>query len=328
MVFHPCFAIEEFKRIQRELLTGLRAESVEPGIIAQRHFYVALAGRQHPAGRFHTEKTVGGIRLNDINAFYKSNIVPHGSIIAIAGKFDPSVFMQKYRTRLEQWSGTDTAMMTPAVSVPVADPVYRLIDKPDLTQATVMIGHAAPGERDQERNCIALANYILGGGNFSSRLMTRIRSRDGKTYGINSQIVALHHFGFFSISTSTQNGQIAEVIRGIIDTLRDLVNSGVTSEELDKARKFAIGNLAFQLEGVGNVAEKLLWLRLYGRAESYVEQFDTMLNEITVESVNRSACRVFNPDKLSIIIVGRKTEIQQQIKSIGDFSSFHFRDMV
>jgi zinc protease len=184
------------------------------------------------------------------------------------------------------------------------------------------------GEFSPDRNNIALANYVFGAGNFSSRLMTRIRSKVGRTYGISSQVAAERFFGAFTISTSTQNGQLALMVDAILEEFRDFCKNGITEDELEKAKRFAIGNMAFQLEGIGNVAEKLLWLRFYDYLNSFVEQFDQMINKITIDSVNASIKSLYSPEKLIVIAVGKKSEIADQLKKIGNFTPFHFRDKV
>ena len=143
---------------------------------------------------------------------------------------------------------------------------------------------------------MALANYILGAGNFSSRLMTRIRSLSGKTYGISSQLVTSKYFGAFLISTTTLSATVSEMLKMIREIYGDFCSNGITEEELERAKRFAIGNMAFQLEGICSIAEKLLWLRFYDRPNSYIEEFDAMINRISVEDVNNSIRECFSPE--------------------------------
>jgi zinc protease len=156
--------------------------------------------------------------------------------------------------------------------------------------------------------------------------MSRIRSADGRTYGISSQIASERYFGAFLIQTSTQNSQVSTVIRSILDAYREFVENGVEQQELENAKKFAIGNMAFQLEGIGNIAEKLLWLRFYDRADSYIENFDSMINRITLEGINETIRTCFFPENVIIAVAGCKAQIYKQLKEFGPVSVFHYRD--
>lgn len=326
MIMKPGLDSGEFSRLQKEMFTSLQAETIDQNVIANRHFYSEIAGKSHPAGRFHTLESVKKIKLSDVKKFYDEYFSPEGTILAVAGKFDINQFKSRWLPVLENWDKKRTSKLCTADEVAVSGRSIRLIDKPELTQTTLIMGHHAPGELNPHKNEIALANYILGAGNFSSRLMSRIRSFGGKTYGISSQITSERKFGTFTISTSTQNNQLGEVLKSILDEYTKFCSEGVTEEELEKAARFAIGNLAFQLEGIGNVAEKLLWLRFYDRPNSYIENFEQMINMITLDSINKVIKNHFSPDSMIIVAVGRKKEINDQMMQFGDVKQFHFRD--
>jgi predicted Zn-dependent peptidase len=72
----------------------------------------------------------------------------------------------------------------------------------------------------------------------------------------------------------------------------------------------------------------MLWLRFTTGANSYIEEFDAMINRISVEDVNNSIRECFSPEKLITVIVGRKKEILPQLKSSVDVRNFHFREKI
>ena len=111
-----------------------------------------------------------------------------------------------------------------------------------------------------------------------------------------------------------------------MDALKEFCENGVEQKELENAKQFAIGNMAFQLEGIGNIAEKLLWLRFYDRANSYIEKFDEMINSISLEAVNETIRTCFFPENLIVVVVGRKAQISKQLKELGPLTSYHYRD--
>ena len=54
-----------------------------------------------------------------------------------------------------------------------------IVDKPDLTQTTILLGHRGLRHADPMWFPATLMNYVLGGSDFSSRLMTEVRSKRG-----------------------------------------------------------------------------------------------------------------------------------------------------
>jgi zinc protease len=329
MVSQPRFAPEEYARLLREMSTSLQAETVDTASIATRHFYRELAGSGHPAGRLETTATLRKITIEEVKGFFTDYFVPQGSICVIAGDFDLVPFKRFIVEQFLFWKRADFKKAEIAKPLPPRDAktdIFRFIDKPDVTQVSLAIGHASPGERCPDKNALLLANHIFGGGNFSSRLMTRIRTADGKTYGISSQLLSETEFGTFLITTSTRSAELKGVLTSIFEEYRRFCGEGVTPEELEKAKQFAIGNMAFQLEGIGNIVDKLLWLRFYGRENRYIEHFEELIGAIDVAAVNNAIKRHLSPESLVIVAVGRKTEVLPHLESFGAVKRFHFRD--
>jgi zinc protease len=326
MISEPRMEQREFAMLQQEMITALKAEISEPGVLVNRHFYRELAGDEHPAGRFYSIRSLRNITIEKVKSFYNDYFSPKRAVLVVAGKFDPHKFKEQNFSFLTEFNNTNNVSSVVASMVVQPRRVVRLIDKPALTQSSIIIGHNAPGEIYPRKPELILANYIFGGGSFSSRLMSRIRSADGRTYGISSQIASERYFGAFLIQTSTQNSQVSTVIRSILDAYREFVENGVEQQELENAKKFAIGNMAFQLEGIGNIAEKLLWLRFYDRADSYIENFDSMINRITLEGINETIRTCFFPENVIIAVAGCKAQIYKQLKEFGPVSVFHYRD--
>jgi zinc protease len=325
MICTPRFDIRELDRLKKEMLTAMMAETSDPNTLANRHFFSHLCGRNHPAGRLHTVNSVKHIRMEHIREYYGSLISPKNSLLIIAGDCGNDTGTE-LAGLFSSWNTNKNP--EPFISGPVdtiKETVIKIVDKSDITQTYFMIGHPAPGELIPARNALALANYCLGGGNFSSRLMESIRSSQGKTYGISSQIMTNRNCGIFYISTATQSSQTAEVLHTIIDVYKKFCNNGMSGAELDKAKEFVIGNMAFQLEGIGNVTDKLLWLNLYERDISYIEHFDEIVSSITIDDVNSAIRSSLASEYFSIVAVGRKDIISRQLADFGRLVCVNYR---
>jgi len=330
MISGPRFAKEEFARLRQEMITGLQAETADTSLIALRHFYSALAGKEHPAGRFQSVQSLKTITIAEVKEFFSDYFSPINALCVVAGDYDRELLKQFVTGQFSPWEHAfgKKAVIAPSLQHDRGRAMVRIVNKPDVTQTSLAIGHASPGEKCPEKNALLLANHIFGGGNFSSRLMARIRSAGGKTYGIASQLLSETDFGAFMISTATQNSQLGEVLTSIFEEYRRFCKDGVTAEELEKARKFAVGNMAFQLEGIGAVVDKLLWLRFYGRPRAYIERFEEIISSIDVVAVNSAIHMHMSPENLVIAAVGKTAEIHDQLKPFGNIKNYHFRDKV
>src|SRR5271157_2993953 len=328
MICSPGFLPKELTRIKREMVTGLKAELADPASIANRHFGGVLCGTGHPVGRVQTVRSVGRLGIRRVREWYNSFVSPQSGLLVVAGDFSADAMLSTLKGLFGPWKKGRSNEPVVAGPIPaLAANRIRLVDKKDLTQVSLILGHSSVSELDPLRNEVALANYVLGGGNFSSRLMAHIRSREGKTYGISSQLSCSRRYGIFSIATSTQNSQAKEMLASIIDVYRTFGDKGVTQEELNKAKQFVMGNMAFQLEGIVNVAEKILWLKQFGRDLSYIEQFNDRIASITLESVNRAIGEHLSSKAFAVVGVGRKEEIGSVLAELGTVETVNFRSL-
>jgi zinc protease len=327
MLRDPGFRNKELVRLKREMTTGLQAETADPMSIANRHFTALLCGNVHPAGRVQTIPSVKHIALAHVKSFYDTFVAPESGVFVVAGDFDPERMLAEIRTLCSPWTARrKTSPVIGGPLTPLSSTAVRLVDKPDLSQVSLILGHPVAGELDLRRNELALANYVIGGGNFSSRLMAHIRSKEGKTYGISSQISCNSNFGVFTIATTTQNSQAAGMLASIMTVYRDVADRGITADELTKAKQFAAGNMAFQLEGIVNVADKILWLRQYSRDVSYIENFNEMIASISLESVNAAVGASLSSRYFAIVAVGKKKAVHAMLSEYGAVHTVGFRD--
>lgn len=330
MIIKPALDKKEFGIIKKELLTGFKAELSSPSVLAASHFNAELFGRDHAAGRIKSIKSIKAISLKNIKNYYNENYKPEGSFLVVSGDASVDELESIWGTIFNDWSNTKGDSLDESIDeIPKREKTsIRLIDKPELTQTTIMLGHEIPGEKDDNRLSIAIANYILGGGNFSSRLMKKVRTELGNTYGISSHVWASRNFGTFSITTSTRNDSLKQVLDTIINCVSEMINNGVEEDELIKAKQYALGSMAFELEGLENVIEKLLWLRFTDRDNSYIENASERLKKIDVKSINYVIKEYFKTENLIISATGKRAEIENILTDFGDVSCYNFRKPV
>jgi zinc protease len=329
MVRSPALREKELAMIKRETIAALAAELSDPMTVASKHFYKHLCGPGHPVGRTHTLASIKKISLADVVRQYRLLFSPAYATLACAGDFDAQTCgVEKWEPLFESWNAAATPALPDVPAIPaVIKTSIRLVDKPDLTQASIIIGHPIPAEMHENRNHLALANFILGGGNFSSRLMERVRSNMGRAYSIASQISCTRTVGIFTIVTSTRNSQLREMMRSVLDVYNTFCTEGISGEDLKKAQQYAVGNMAFQMEGIGNITEKLLWLKLYGRDRSYIENFTDTIRSMGLDTVNKAIQDHLYSQHHAITVVGNKKEILQQVTEFGETSTVFFRSL-
>jgi hypothetical protein len=100
--------------------------------------------------------------------------------------------------------------------------------------------------------------------------------------------------------------------------IKNLVDKGVTQEELDKAKAELAGSFGRSLEQPGTVANFALNTARYNLPKDYYATYLQKLNAYTVADINATAKRLIEPDKFIITTVGNGAEIKEKLAQFGE----------
>ncbi len=152
-----------------------------------------------------------------------------------------------------------------------------LVDKPDLSQATLMFGHRGIRHGDPDWYATTLVNYVLGGSDFSSRLMIggALEARPDLRHRFVVRRVAVP--GAFRVSAATRNETAWDALTVTIDELRKMKTAGPSAGELAKAKGYYAGSIPFELESVAGIARGIVAAELHGLGVDYVSQLPVRL---------------------------------------------------
>ena len=314
----PTFKLKDIEFQRDKAITSILREKDNKSEIAGRHFSEMLYGIHpyaHPSiGTLEGLKTVTD---KEIIEFHKKHYLPNNSILTVVGDIDPAGVLDVIKKTFGDWKKAD--IQKPALpSIPkTVGHRIRLVDKPDLTQTEISIGHPGIKRTDRDYFPILLLNHILGVGPVS-RLYTELRVERGLTYGARSNFDARKLQGPFYINTYSKNETAIETLRLILDELQKLKYSGITKEELDSAKSYYVGHFPLSIETPAQIASKIIEQEFYGLPEDYLEKYLENIKAVSREDVNRAIERFVDPDNLVIVLVSRVEDILKEAKTLGE----------
>jgi zinc protease len=184
----------------------------------------------------------------------------------------------------------------------------------DLPQPQSLIIFAAPGIQDEDPDWIPLvvANYILGGGGFSSRLMDQVREQRGLVYGIGTSPSVRDHSALILGSAQTENARVSEAIALTHAEIGRLYRDGATQTEVNDAITYLTGSSALDLDSDVKIANVLQGNQIAGRGVDYVNRSNDLIRAVTLADVNRVIRRLFNPESFTFVVVGQPTGLDGQ----------------
>jgi zinc protease len=277
--------------------------------VAEKAFAPLVFG-PHPYARpiEGTESTVPLLTREEVVAFHRTYYRPNNAALVLVGDLTEREARRAAQSAFGRWDRAEV----PAAAVPAA-PALRerrveLIDK-DLTQATVVLGHAGIARSDPDFYAVTVMNYILGGGGFASRLMTRIRDNEGLVYGISSGFDARRYPGAFSVALQTKTESAAAAIRAVVEEISKIRSEGVSAAELDGAKRYLAGSFPLRYETNSRLATLVGMVDLYGLGPTYFEDYPTKIRAVTLEDVRRVADARLDAERYVLVVVGRTEQI-------------------
>jgi zinc protease len=302
VLLHPAFAADELARQRESALATLRAQEDDPTTVAQKAFQRTLYG-DTPYGHAvdGSVESVATITRPDVQRFYATYYRPAGAAVVVVGDVSADEIRPALLRALDDWDGSPPPpFVYPPFTPPPAQTVR--IDRP-VTQAGIVLGELGVARDNPDYETLAVMNYILGGGGFSSRLMDSIRTQAGLAYSVGSFFAAGKSAGPFEIIMQTKNASIGDAIaraRGEVARIRDIP---VSAGELEEAKRYLTGSYPLRLDSNNKIADFVAQTWFYGLGSNYADVYIARVNAVTGEDVTRVAREYLHPDRLIEVVV-------------------------
>jgi zinc protease len=153
-----------------------------------------------------------------------------------------------------------------------------------------------------------VANYIVGGGGFSSRLTDEVRVKRGLTYGISTSLTAYNKASILQGSVATRADAIRQTVQVVKDTLGEFAQNGPTQAELDDAKTYLTGSFPLAFASNSGTAAQLGTFQRQNLDIGYVARRNALIQAVTLADVKRVSKRLFDPARLTVVIGGSPAE--------------------
>jgi zinc protease len=317
VALNPTFPKEELTKVRPQVEAGVRRTKDQPIPLAMEHLRYAIYGYDHPRGRPASIQTLQAVTTEDLAEVYRRAFQPQGALLTVVGDLDADETAAALDQAFASWKKTGEVATFPPDPKPLEGPIVRMVDKPDLTQATVAVGQLGIARKDPDYLNLVLGNYILGGGGFSSRFMKNIRAKGGKTYHASSRFSTGRTKGPFMAFTYTRNREMSATLKMLLDEIEKIRKEGVTVEELQAAKNNLAGSYAIDLQSPSGLADELSSAEFYGLGEEFVRNYRRLVTAPTRDDVNHALKKHLKIDNLALVVVGKAGEVMDQLKEFG-----------
>ena len=303
----PVFPEDRFQLERGRVLSQLQAMGDDPQKVAAnrlRGWIYQGTPLQHPV--LGTPDSISELDVDELRKFHLQKYSPQNTMLVIVGAIDADDVLSQSVERFSSWRNPNYSRLPiPPLerqNAPIRDEYFM-----EKEQITILLGHLGVTRNNPDYYALQVMDVILGSGpGFTSRIPRTLRDEQGLAYSTYSSITDSSGIypGSFIASISTSPENLQKALNGLSFEIENLLEHGITSQELSTAKDFLTGSFVFEFQSDANVAQFLLATELFNLGKDYPERYPRIIRDIDCEAVNRVARRYLDTVNYTTVVVG------------------------
>jgi len=244
---------------------------------------------------------------------------PENMIMGVAGDISWSRARKLLDDLLDQWPECAEKLPEPRIEKPGSPRGVYLIPRP-LNQSTVVMAEPGGVRRGDDEAYFAsrIANSILGGSGFTSRLMNRVRSEAGLAYSVSSLWTAPPETqGIVGAITQTRSSSTIDATRMILDVMKKMTEEPPGADEVQTAIDEIVNGFVFNFEQAGQVVSRQMFYAVEDLPDDWLDRYVKGIQRVDSTDVQRVMRDHVDPSRMTILIVGDTSRFQVPVDSLG-----------
>ncbi len=314
VVLRPRFESDKISLWKGQAIEGINRRVDNPGTVAKIAFSQLLYG-DTVYGRVTTERDVQALSRDQLLNLHAQFVKPDGAILVVTGNIERERVAQAIEAAFGKWHSRGTPLPPPPAMTHVPQPGIYFISLP-FSQATVNMGQLGVERLSPDWPAIDVFNEVFGSGGFGSRLMNRVRTELGLTYGVSGGISPGLVRGANYVFLQTKAESVSPAIGESIAVLRSM-QSDVPSHEEMAEKKAAIRNsFVFNFDSFDDIAVRTAQLELLRYPADYDQTFLDKIESVSPEQVREVAQKRWDPSSFIIVVVGNEMAYEALKKAV------------
>ena len=320
LVRRPAFEPERVELAKLQTIEGIRRRQDSPGSVVSREFVKLLYGPEHPSARESTIESIKRITRDDLVAFHQRTVHPNGIILGVTGDFEKVNMLNLLQETFGDWKKGDVPELK-IPDVPQASDeqsTVRFVNK-ETSQTHLRVGHLSIKENDPDYVALAIANDILGGSSFRSRLFNDVRTKRGLAYSVGSRLnTGTHDQGVWLMRAETKLTSTQEVIDRFVANMERMRTELVTDEELAEAKEAYVNSFVFSFTSPAAIVNRFMELEYDGLPKDFLQQIRDRVVALTKEEILAASRKHFHPGRLTMVAVGSGASLPKMLSGFGE----------
>lgn len=310
IILQPRFdsaAVERWRDRERD---AVRRRADFPGSLAVLEFNRLMFG-DHPTGWMMTGTDLAPGRVTEarLRALHGRVVCPENAVIGAAGAVERDTLRAALERVLAGWEPCGSGLTDPpAPTISAAPRVY--VVPMSIGQSTVVVGQPGGVILGETREYFAsrIANWIIGGNSFTSRLMSRVRSEEGLAYSAASVWGASpDHERILGAITHTRPDRTVQAARLVMETLEDVRTDPPSEEEVGLARDAIVNGFVFGFGSATQIVAREVGYLANGLPTDWLIRSFEGIRDVETGDVADVVRTYIRPEDFTVLIVGDTT---------------------
>jgi zinc protease len=307
----PAFPAADLDELKRGALSRIESARTDPQAIASLALRRSLS--PYLSGDFRYVPTldesvaaVNAVSLDDVQTFYKQFIGASNAEAALVGSFDAADATKQLTELFGAWKSPSPFERAVGIYKPTASD-SKVFATPDKANAVYSLaGLLKIRDDDPQYPALEIGNEILGGGVLNSRLATRIRQKDGLSYGVGSQVHAdsLDSVGSFSIFAISAPQNTAKVESDTKEEMAKVIANGFTAEEVAAAKSGILSEMTLSRSNDGSLARDLAAHMYLNRDFTWDANYEKAIDSASPDAIHKAMQEFLSPDQFVTVKAG------------------------
>jgi zinc protease len=302
----PRFDADAVERVKAQIIAGVKRRMQSPEAICSRAFSASLF-KGHPYA--HTLRgevaEIESMTAADCHAHYQSLTRRDRLKIIAVGDVTPEDFGKLLERLFGRLSVANTGFGVTQASL-VGLGTTQIIDM-DVPQTVIKFAGKGIMRDDPDIIPGIVANHILGGSAFTSRLFMEVREKRGLAYSVSSSLQPMRFSALHTGGTSTKNDRAAESLAVIREEMAALAATVPDADELNAAKRYITGSYPLRFDTSQKIAGEYLRMAMDGLDPGYAERRNALFDAVTRDDIARVTHRLYGDGQMFVTAVGRPT---------------------
>lgn len=323
-VTDPAFSEDETERLKKKHIAQILQEAADPNYLCRLAFNsVYYQGHPYSQPLYGTEETISKITAGAARRTWHEVISNCPPKVIIAGNTEAEPIIDYIERRISHKGNILQNDRNTYSAQEVKQTRIIIADKGSAPQTTLQFGRPAPSMHSPDYSAIQLANTLFGG-YFMSILNRKIREEMGLTYGIYSYIANRRNGSPLIISSNLNKENTRQAIDCIIEEMLKFAAAPAEADELFTAQQYVLGSFLRSTETPQDVANLIHSCIINGVGTDFYDKYYAFITSATPESIFEAQKKYFQPEYLTLSLVGPEEFLAKEIEGLASDSYAKF----